>query len=222
MIRTLQGFRDFIMRGNVIDLAVGIVIGAAFGSLVSTVTDKLLTPLIRAIGGGGDFAGTWTVNGQHVDWAAFINALIAFIITSAVLYFLVVLPMNRLAERRRKGETPPPAGPVRGGPAADPDPRCPARGRSGPASPRRRRRRPRDPHRRGRGRDRREAGDQGHPGAGHPDPDHPGPRQAILGTGHTATGRGCRRRLSNPVARTGIPLPHRAEPPTAPRPDASA
>ncbi len=108
MLRTLQGFSDFIMRGNVIDLAVGIVIGAAFGTVVTAITEKLLTPLIRAVGGGGEFAGTWTVNGQQVDWAAFVNSMIAFLITAAVLYFIVVLPMNRLAERRKRGEIPPP------------------------------------------------------------------------------------------------------------------
>jgi large conductance mechanosensitive channel len=111
MIKTLQGFRDFIMRGNVIDLAVGIVIGAAFTSVVSSVTDKLLTPLIRALSGGDNLAGTWTVHGQQVDWAAFINALVAFAITAAVLYFFVVLPMNALAERRKRGEVAPPKAP---------------------------------------------------------------------------------------------------------------
>jgi len=108
MIKTLQGFRDFIMRGNVIDLAVGIVIGAAFSSVVAALTDSFFTPLIRAIGGGGPKAGAWTVNGQQVDWAAFVNAVITFMITAAVLYFFVVLPMNSLAERRKRGEIPPP------------------------------------------------------------------------------------------------------------------
>ena len=108
MLRTFQGFRDFIMRGNVIDLAVGIIIGAAFGTVVTATTAGIIEPLIRAIGGGGQFAGTWKVNGQPLDWAAFVNALIAFIITAAVLYFFVVLPMNKLAERRKRGEVPPP------------------------------------------------------------------------------------------------------------------
>jgi large conductance mechanosensitive channel len=109
MLKTLQGFKDFIMRGNVIDLAVGIVIGAAFGTLVTSLTESFITPLIRAISGGTDkIGGRFTINGQPFDYANFINALITFVITAAVLYFFVVLPMNKLAERRKRGEEPPP------------------------------------------------------------------------------------------------------------------
>ncbi len=111
MLKTLQGFKDFIMRGNVIDLAVGIVIGAAFSSVVSTLTGSFITPLIRAASGGSELAGTFTLRGQVVDWAGFVNAVISFAITAAVLYFLVVLPMNALAERRRQGDEPPPRAP---------------------------------------------------------------------------------------------------------------
>jgi large conductance mechanosensitive channel len=105
MLRTIRGFKDFIMRGNVIDLSVGIVIGAAFTALVTAVTKSLLEPLIRVFS-GGELAGTWKLNDVTFDWAASVNALITFVITAAVLYFLVVTPMNRLAERRRKGEEP--------------------------------------------------------------------------------------------------------------------
>ncbi|NYH44399.1 large conductance mechanosensitive channel [Micromonospora jinlongensis] len=108
----LKGFKDFIMRGNVVDLAVGIVIGAAFTGVVTQLTKSFLEPLIKAIGGGsGLTAGKWTINDQIFDWAAFINALITFVLTAAVLYFFVVFPMNKLAERRQRGEEPPPAAP---------------------------------------------------------------------------------------------------------------
>jgi large conductance mechanosensitive channel len=109
---TLEGFRDFIMRGNVIDLAVGIVIGAAFTTVVNVFTSSFITPLIRAIGGNPQqVGGTFRVNGQIFDYAAFINGVISFMITAAVLYFFVVLPMNTLAERRKRGEVPPPQAP---------------------------------------------------------------------------------------------------------------
>ncbi|MGW5668037.1 large conductance mechanosensitive channel protein MscL [Micromonospora sp. NPDC003776] len=109
----LRGFKDFIMRGNVVDLAVGIVIGAAFTGLVSQFTKSFLEPLIKFFGGGTALkAGRWEISdGNYMDWAAFINAVITFLLTAAVLYFLVVYPMNRLAERRRRGEEPPPKAP---------------------------------------------------------------------------------------------------------------
>ena len=109
----LKGFKDFIMRGNVVDLAVGIVIGAAFTGLVSQFTKSFLDPLIKFLGGGSALvAGRWELSdGNYMDWAAFINAVITFLLTAAVLYFLVVYPMNRLAERRRRGEEPPPKAP---------------------------------------------------------------------------------------------------------------
>jgi large conductance mechanosensitive channel len=109
----LKGFRDFIMRGNVVDLAVGIVIGAAFTALVTSFTTSFLKPLIAVFGGGseGKTGATFSVNGQHFDWGAFINAVITFLLTAAALYFLVVYPMNKLAERRKRGEEPPPEAP---------------------------------------------------------------------------------------------------------------
>jgi large conductance mechanosensitive channel len=109
----LKGFRDFIMRGNVVDLAVGIVIGAAFTVLVQAFTGGFLEPLIRRAGGGKDqFAGKINIgNSQALDWGGFINAAINFLLVAAVLYFLVVLPMNKLAERRKRGEVPPPEAP---------------------------------------------------------------------------------------------------------------
>jgi large conductance mechanosensitive channel len=109
----LKGFKDFIMRGNVVDLAVGIVIGAAFTAVVSGFTKSFLEPLIKWISGGaGAGAGTWSPQeGIDFTYAAFINAVITFLLTAAVLYFLVVYPLNRLAERRKRGEEPPPEAP---------------------------------------------------------------------------------------------------------------
>jgi large conductance mechanosensitive channel len=110
----LRGFKDFIMRGNVVDLAVGIVIGAAFTALITQFTKSFLEPLIKVFGGGtelDDKAGIWTLGSQEFAWASFLNAVITFLLTAAVLYFLVVYPMNKLAERRKQGEEPPPQAP---------------------------------------------------------------------------------------------------------------
>jgi large conductance mechanosensitive channel len=107
----LKGFKDFIMRGNVVDLAVGIVIGAAFTSVVTAFTKSFLEPLIKVFGGGGAAGGTFKIRGVPFDYAAFLNAIITFLLTAAVLYFLVVYPLNRLAERRKRGEEPPPEAP---------------------------------------------------------------------------------------------------------------
>lgn len=95
----LKGFRDFIMRGNVIDLAVGIVIGVAFTALVGAFTDAFIKPLIKVFMGGGVQGGTFEINGVTFDSALFINAVITFLITAAVIYFFVVLPMNKFKAR---------------------------------------------------------------------------------------------------------------------------
>ncbi|NLU80149.1 large conductance mechanosensitive channel protein MscL [Micromonospora sp. HNM0581] len=113
----IKGFKDFILRGNVVDLAVGIVIGAAFTAVVTQLTTSFLKPLIAlftvTITGSKDgLEGTpWTINNVEFDWISFVNAVITFLLTAAALYFLVVFPMNRLAERRQRGEEPPPAAP---------------------------------------------------------------------------------------------------------------
>lgn len=112
----LKGFKDFIMRGNVVDLAVGIVIGAAFTAVVTQFTKSFLEPLIRVVslvltGQNGLEQAAPTFRGVPFDWPAFINAAITLVLTAAVLYFLVVLPMNKLAERRRRGEEPAPTAP---------------------------------------------------------------------------------------------------------------
>jgi large conductance mechanosensitive channel len=108
----LKGFKDFIMRGNVVDLAVGIVIGAAFTAVVGAFTNAFLKPVIQLLSGGeGVTAGAFRVRGIPFDWASFVNACLTFLITAAALYFLVVFPLNKLAERRARGEEPPPTAP---------------------------------------------------------------------------------------------------------------
>ena len=112
-----KGFKDFIMRGNVVDLAVGVVIGAAFTTVVTSLTNAFLKPLIALIvllitGKDNGLAGAaWTIRGVQFDWISFVNAVITFLLTAAALYFLVVFPMNKLAERRKRGEEPPPSAP---------------------------------------------------------------------------------------------------------------
>ena len=108
----LRGFRNFVMRGNVVDLAVGVVIGAAFNGLVQQLTSSFLQPLIKLLSGGKEFSGKWAVNKDVVfDWSAFLNAVVAFLLTAAALYFLVVLPVNKLHERMARGEEPEPEAP---------------------------------------------------------------------------------------------------------------
>jgi large conductance mechanosensitive channel len=102
----LKGFRDFIMRGNVIELAVAVALGTAFTGIVSQFGESFIDPLIGLIGGGGLEGGKFTVNGQVFDWAAFVNAMIFFGLTAAVIYFLVVAPYNAFEERRRRGRGP--------------------------------------------------------------------------------------------------------------------
>ena len=112
MSKMFQGFKDFIMRGNVVDLAVGIVIGAAFTAVVTSFTTAFVKPLIQvASGGSGVNAGSFKVRGVLFDVPSFLNSIITFLITAAVLYFLVVYPLNALAERRKRGEEPPPSAP---------------------------------------------------------------------------------------------------------------
>src|SRR4051812_13980752 len=100
----LKGFKDFLLRGNVVDLAVAVVIGTAFTAVVTSFTTSFLQPLIRLLSGGGVTGGTKIVNGQKFPYGAFINQLITFVLTAAVIYFVVVLPMKAIAERRRRGE----------------------------------------------------------------------------------------------------------------------
>lgn len=106
----LKEFKQFLLRGNVVDLAVGVVIGAAFGTIVSALVSDLLTPFISAIAKVPDFSGWFfVINGSKFMIGHFINALISFVLVAAAVFFFIVKPMNLLVERSRKG---PPADPT--------------------------------------------------------------------------------------------------------------
>ena len=99
----MGGFRKFLFRGNLVDLAVAVVIGVAFSAIVTALVADLITPLIAAIGGKPDFSAlTFTVNHSKFRYGAFINALLAFVIIAAVIYFLVVVPVSRLLARSER------------------------------------------------------------------------------------------------------------------------
>jgi large conductance mechanosensitive channel len=99
----IKGFRDFIMRGNVIDLAIAVVIGAAFGAVVAAFSKDFIGGIIGAIGGTPDFSNAgFTVNGSKIVYGSTINALIQFLIVAAVIYFVIVVPMTEMAKRRNK------------------------------------------------------------------------------------------------------------------------
>jgi large conductance mechanosensitive channel len=103
----LKGFRQFLMRGNVIDLAVAVVIGGAFGTVVEALVKDLITPLIAAIVGQPDFSAIkFTVNGSQFLLGDFINAVLSFVLVGAAVYFFVVVPVNAIAARRARGELP--------------------------------------------------------------------------------------------------------------------
>jgi large conductance mechanosensitive channel len=102
-----KGFRDFVLRGNVVDLAVGVVIGAAFGGVVTAFVKDLLTPVIAAIVQKPDFSNlSFSLNGSKFLYGDFINALISFLLIAAAVYYLVVLPVNSLMKRFEKAALP--------------------------------------------------------------------------------------------------------------------
>ena len=102
----MKDFRQFLLRGNLVDMAVGIVIGLAFGAVIAALVADLITPLIAAIGGKPNFGDlSFTVNKSHFLYGAFINALISFLVIAAVVFFLVIRPVNALMARY-KTETP--------------------------------------------------------------------------------------------------------------------
>jgi large conductance mechanosensitive channel len=104
-----KGFREFVLRGNVVDMAVGVVIGGAFGAIVTAFVKDLLTPLIAALVGKPDFSAyTFEINGSKFLYGDFINAVIAFLLVAAAVYYFVVLPVNALMARMHKDETPAP------------------------------------------------------------------------------------------------------------------
>ncbi|MDJ0318738.1 large conductance mechanosensitive channel protein MscL [Arthrobacter antibioticus] len=98
----LKGFRDFIMKGNVVDLAVAVVIGAAFGAVVNSLVENILMPLIAALFGAADFDsfGLVSLNGVDIKFGVFLTVLVNFLIVAAAIYFMVVLPMNHMIARR--------------------------------------------------------------------------------------------------------------------------
>lgn len=99
---SLQEFKQFILRGNVVDLAIGIVIGVAFGAVVSGFVKDLITPLIAAIGGKPDFSSlAFTINHSKFLWGDFLNQVISFVIIAAVIFYFVVKPINALMNRRK-------------------------------------------------------------------------------------------------------------------------
>lgn len=106
----IKGFKDFLLRGNIVDLAVAVVIGTAFTALVGSFTESFINPLIGLVSGGGETGGQFTVNGQDFTYGAFITAVITFVLTAAVVYFVVVVPMKAINERLAKGKEPEPAG----------------------------------------------------------------------------------------------------------------
>ena len=103
----LSGFKQFILRGNVVDLAVGVVIGAAFGGVVTALVKDLLTPLIAAIVKVPTFSALkFTINGSEFVYGDFLNALVSFLLVAAAVYFFVVTPINALIARSRKDPAP--------------------------------------------------------------------------------------------------------------------
>lgn len=104
----LKGFRQFILRGNVLDLAVAVVMGGAFGAVVTALVKDLITPLIAAIVGKPDFSAiAFTVNGSRFLIGDFINAIVSFLLIAAAVYFFVIVPVNALMARMRRGEAAP-------------------------------------------------------------------------------------------------------------------
>ncbi len=99
----IKGFKEFVFRGNVIDLAVAFVVGAAFATLVTSFSEALINPVVGIFLGGGLEAGTITINDQVINFTQMINALLTFVITLTVIYFVFVLPMNKFRSMTGKG-----------------------------------------------------------------------------------------------------------------------
>jgi len=121
MSKVFAGFKDFIARGNAIELAVGVVIGAAFGAVVTALQEAFITPIIGWLFGKPDLTHVWDITLPELPWAkgasiisvgAILNALLNFLLVAAAIYFLIVVPLNALAARRKKGEEEEPAAPA--------------------------------------------------------------------------------------------------------------
>ena len=105
----VKEFREFLLRGNVVDLAIAVVLGAAFGAVVTSFVNDILMQVIAMIGGQPDFSGlSFTINDAEFRYGAFLNTVIAFVIISAAIFFLVVKPINALMARRKAGLEPEP------------------------------------------------------------------------------------------------------------------
>jgi large conductance mechanosensitive channel len=108
----LKEFREFVLRGNVVDLAVAVVVGAAFGAVVSALVADIITPIVAAVFGKPDFGGLrFTVNGSTFRYGDFLNAVVSFLTIAAAVFFLVVQPVNALMARRKAKQEPPPEAP---------------------------------------------------------------------------------------------------------------
>ncbi|WP_251150535.1 large conductance mechanosensitive channel protein MscL [Cellulosimicrobium sp. Marseille-Q4280] len=111
----LSGFKEFVLRGNAIDLAVGVVIGAAFTSIVTAIVNGLISPLIAMIFGKPDISNMWKIgpiNEATINMGLILNALLQFLLVAVAIYFVIVLPMNHLAARRKKDVEPEPEAPA--------------------------------------------------------------------------------------------------------------
>lgn len=95
----IKGFKEFLMRGNVVELAVAVVMGAAMTALVGSFGDAFLNPLITLVTGGAEVGGSFTVNGVEFPYGVFLNGILVFFLTSVAVYFVIVMPMNKLRER---------------------------------------------------------------------------------------------------------------------------
>jgi large conductance mechanosensitive channel len=105
----LNDFKTFLLRGNMIDLAVAVVVGVAFTAVVTALVTDLITPLIAALAGSHDFSSlTFTINGSVFRYGAFLNALLSFVLIATAVFFLVVIPVNALVQRARREPTPDP------------------------------------------------------------------------------------------------------------------
>ncbi|MEK7564280.1 MAG: large conductance mechanosensitive channel protein MscL [Patescibacteria group bacterium] len=103
----LKEFKQFLLRGNVVDLAVGVVIGASFGTIVTALVTDLITPLIAAIARVPDFSGlSFSINGSRFMYGHFLNSLISFILVASAIFFFVVKPMNALMKKMKKEDMP--------------------------------------------------------------------------------------------------------------------
>jgi large conductance mechanosensitive channel len=105
----IKEFREFLLRGNVVDLAVAVILGAAFGAVITSFVEDLLTPLLAAVGGEPNFDQlAFTINDSRFRYGDFINAVLSFVIIGAAVFFVVVKPVNTLMARRKAGEEPEP------------------------------------------------------------------------------------------------------------------